>query len=297
MAMRASDVPEKRFLAPFAGCEGDFRHRLGTRPGVAERFFAPSAGSSSLLAERAHWLRTDPGNHAALLPEGEPLLEEAVALAARWNSLAPERLSVVRAAPQALARCIELGMAWEPDFVLIRRGPSGAMTVAGGCVCFPSSWRLTDKLGRSVAMAHQVVPGLNEQIGEPIDRFLLRLRAGGCWLRTNWGFSRTPERNQHPDRRLPGLDEATQLAHVWLRIEHQAFAALPETGGILFGIRLEHVVLTELVRDAQAAGRLLRQLQTMPEAVRQYKRLGAAADRIIDWIKTGAGSGRSAVPG
>lgn len=50
--------------------ENDFRFRLGTIPGDARSFFAPSLDAESILAERRDWLRDDSGRFAALLPEG-----------------------------------------------------------------------------------------------------------------------------------------------------------------------------------------------------------------------------------
>ena len=65
----------------------DYQHSFGLKAGSAEKFFAPTARCQALLAERRHWLRTDPAHCAALLPGAEPLLDEAVALAQGWNSV------------------------------------------------------------------------------------------------------------------------------------------------------------------------------------------------------------------
>ena len=39
------------------------------------------------------------------------------------------------------------------------------------------------------------------------------------------------------------------MASVWFRVERQALVALPETGEILFGIRLEVIPLAEVRAD------------------------------------------------
>ena len=65
----------------------------------------------------------------------------------------------------------ELGAAWEPDFVLLRREKSAK--VIGGCVCFPTGWSLEEKQDRALSFAHAPVPGLNSQLGPSVERFFV----------------------------------------------------------------------------------------------------------------------------
>jgi hypothetical protein len=155
------------------------------------------------------------------------------------------------------------------------------MKLLGGCVCFPSSWSLEEKMGRPLDFIHRVVPGLNEQLGKPIAQFLRRMTPDIAWLRANWGLSRSAELNQHPRRALPRLDATVQPDEVWLRVEHQALVALPTTGGVLFGIRVMVHSLTEVKRDPDAARGLHRALQTMPEAMAIYKGIAPARSALL----------------
>ena len=125
------------------------------------------------------------------------------------------------------------------------------------------------------------MPGLNQQLGRQIEGFLDKIRPGISWERANWGLSRSPELNQHPERRLPRLDAAVTLGEVWLRIELQSLVALPRSQGILFGIRLEIHRLAEVKQDVAAAERLCRALATMPDDMARYKNLAAARSTII----------------
>ena len=83
------------------------------------------------------------------------------------------------------------------------------------------------------------------------------------WAAQNWGLSRTPELNQHPNRRLPRLDATVDLNDVWFRIEYQSLVALPRTSGILFGIRLIIEPLSRLAGDPSFASDLSRGLATV----------------------------------
>jgi hypothetical protein len=265
----------------------DYQHSFGLKAGSAEKFFAPTERNADLLAQRKHWLRTDTAHCAALLPGAESLLEEAIALARKWNSLsAAATAAIVRAAdtlsPAALARCLALGEALEPDYLLLKQdAASGRFHLLGGCVCFPSSWRFEEKVGKPLEVIHTPVPHLNEQLASPIHNFLSRIKPGAAWCRANWGLSRSPELNQHPARGLPKLRPPLREDEVWLRVEDQALIALPESRGVLFGIRMTVIPLAEVKRHPAAARGLARALRTMPDAMLDYKSLLAAKEDLL----------------
>jgi len=250
---------------------------MGLAPGSVPEFFGATSENAGILLERRRWLNSAPEKYAALLPEGIPLLEEAIETAAQAG--------VLRGAPTTTPweRCLELGRAWEPDFLLLhtREDP---IRLYGGCVCFPSSWALAEKIGRPLELIHDTVPGLNQQLGNPIRGFLAKLRPGLAWCRRNWGVSRSAELNQHPDRSLPALAPSITLSQAWLRVEHQAFVALPDTEGILFGIRVRLFPLSTVKADPKLASRFVRALRTMPEPVALYKGLSTARERLVELV-------------
>ncbi len=282
----------------------DYQHSFGLKAGRAEAFFAPTEGHADLLAQRRHWLRTDTAHCAALLPGAEPLLEEAIALARKWNSLpefgAPvsdpargeakqEHAGSEAGAPlqgaDPFTRCLALGEAWEPDYLLLRPDAvTGRFHLVGGCVCFPSSWRFEEKVGHPLEVIHTPVPHLNEQLASPIHNFLSRIKPGAAWCRANWGLSRSPELNQHPARGLPKLRPPLREDEVWLRVEDQALVALPESRGVLFGIRMTVIPLAEVKRHPAAARGLARALGTMPDAMLDYKSLLAAKEELLQLL-------------
>src|SRR5690606_3651963 len=123
-----------------------------------------------------------------------------------------------------------LATALEPDIVLMMRDERGVFRMAGGAVVFPTGWAPEEKLNRTLAAIHGVVPGLNDAIGVAIDLFLDRLRPGAAATRVNWGLAATDELNLHPALERPRLGEHPDPTNVWLRVEHQILAALPRTG-------------------------------------------------------------------
>jgi hypothetical protein len=284
----------------------DYRFAMRFERGRPEDFFAPTEAGPRLLAERDRWLNEEPARYAAMLPCGEPLLEETLELLRAWpatGTLSPsegERAGV-RGIPTilhaardqgdasggpclvdraSLASCIELGRKLEPDFLLLKPDAAGTFHLLAGCVCFPSSWSLNEKLGRPLEEIHGVVPGLNTQLSRPISGFLAKMAPGVSWLRANWGLSRSAELNQHPARKMSRLDASVRADEVWLRVEWQSLVALPANHGVLFGIRIEVFPLAQVKQNSTAAGGLRRALQTMPEEMAVYKGIAPARGRI-----------------
>ncbi|NNC89626.1 MAG: DUF3445 domain-containing protein [Akkermansiaceae bacterium] len=247
---------------------GEFGWTFRMRPGDAESFFAPQDESGRLLAEKRKWLDADGGLYTAVTPPGEPLVAALWDLAREWGHVSrPEDGS---------RSLLELARRWEPDILLV---DAETVTVAAGCVCFPSSWSLQSAAGKRVHEVHGLVPRLNAQIGGKIDRFLSRLQPGKAYRRENWGVTRSPERNYHPDLGRPRLDATVTLGELFLRVEQQVFTSLP--GGVLMGIRIETCPLADLAADPEAWNAFAEKVRTMPDDVAVYKGMLSAQDAIV----------------
>jgi hypothetical protein len=254
---------------------GDFRWHMSLRQGSTRDFFAPTENHAFVLEERAHWLREMPADCAFISEMGVPLLEETCSLATEWGA------SLDRAQGPLLA----LASAWEPDFVLLLQQENGFI-VEGGAVCFPSHWTLRQKLGSPLEFTHSVVPGLNEQLGSRITAVLTKLAPGAAWLRENWGLARDGERNHHPLRSLPRLDETITPDEIHLRIEHQCLAKLPRTGGILFGIRLEIIPWNTLIADPVGREGIRAGLTTISDEAARYKGIASVRSTLLRWLSS-----------
>ncbi|MFT4688943.1 MAG: hypothetical protein ACJASX_000077 [Limisphaerales bacterium] len=254
----------------------EFGFQFGLKPGSGPDFFGASAERERLLSEREKWLHQAPTLYAADTEASAALLAESVALLKQWKAIDDD---------MDIQSCEQLGRILEPDFILLQTDAELGAVLRGGSVCFPSSWRLTDKIGLGIGAIHEPVPGLNAQLGPMISRYLQGMKPGIVRLRSNWGMSRVPDLNQHPVRELPQLDATVQAHEIFVRIENQALLALPESGGLLFGIRLEVIPLTEVISFPKAAAGLRQQLLTMPLEVARYKQLEHCRELIAAWLK------------
>jgi hypothetical protein len=255
--------------------DADFAHRLTVKRGDLHAFFAPTGEHDEIMAERNHWLNASPHDYVAAFPEAVPLIAEAARV------VAPD----VEVSGDANRDLIAIGCAVEPDIVLLKKGADDVFRVVAGCVCFPSSWSLPEKLGLPLDQVHSVVPDLNSSIGAPISRFLAKMQKGAAWERSNWGMSAVPDRNQHPARSLPRLKRPLSADHVWLRVEDQVLSILPETGGLLFGLRI--ICKTVAAIDSEQpeiAASLRRALATMPDEMTRYKNIDAVRDELVELL-------------
>ena len=242
-------------------------------------FYGPTTENAKILGERRRWLADDEAKHLAILPEADGLVQETLELGLHQKTL-PRPISTHGSLHEGARFLAEH---WEPDYLLLQRERDELKLVCGS-VCFPSSWALEEKIGLRMEQIHEVVPGLNPNIGRQIQTFLEKLKPGVSWLRSNWGLSRSPEWNQHPGRKLPRLDQSVGLDEVYFRVEEQSLVALPKSKGILFGIRLKIIPLGGYAGTADGL-RLAQALATMPEPMAVYKGMATARARIIQLLK------------
>lgn len=257
----------------------DFDFQMRFTRGRIDQFYGRTAENESLIAERRRWLERDSSRYLVSSQEATDLVREAESLAASLaclNSLPPEA--------STSDRCHSLGTNWEPDYLLLSPDEYGSFRLRAGCVCFPSHWDLREKAGKTLAEIHAPVPTLNESLGKQIDGFLHRIRPDISWERANWGLSASPQRNLHPGREYPRLHDSISLDQVWWRLEKQSLVSLPRSGGILFGIRLQILPLSEIRERTEACRGLVRALESMPEEVAEYKGLASSRKHLVELL-------------
>lgn len=257
---------------------------LGLAPLDPAGFFGPWPDDAAQLAVRRRRLDAAPDEALAWDDRAAPALDEFQRLLASW-------LPGLGELPAGCAALLELGRAIVPDFVLL--GPVGddpRPVVLAGCVRFPSRWRISDKFLRALSEVHGPVPGLNEALGPTMDRLLANMPPGKCLGRDNWGVCAVPELDQHPDRPLPLVESPLCPGRAWLRREDQLLMKLPETGAMLFGIRVSHHPWESLRRDdPRYAARVREELSTHGPELLEYKHIAHVREELRAWLGNEAG--------
>lgn len=173
------------------------------------------------------------------------------------------------------------------DFCLMRPGPEGPVLIAA-ILCFPSRWRLSEKIGRPMQAIHQFVPGYAEALGRPVDRFIGALREGRLATRHNWSVHEDPALYQPTGHGLtdhdPSITPENAGETLFLRVERQSFRLLPESRVIVFGIGTHVTPLATVVAVPGEAGRLAAAIRALPPELERYKSLRPYRAALLDYL-------------
>lgn len=171
------------------------------------------------------------------------------------------------------------------DMVVMRRGATG-WRIAAASLCFPSSWSLAEKFGRPLDEVHAPVPDFaaGTRNAALIERMFDNLRPDMPVKRQNWSLYHDAEL-YHPVGHAAGdIDPAAIPGPLHLRRERQTLRKLPDTGDILFTIRilidpLEEVAASEGGGDALRA--MAAQIEAMTPDQLAYKGMAGGRDSIL----------------
>ncbi|MDC7682500.1 DUF3445 domain-containing protein [Asticcacaulis sp. BYS171W] len=171
------------------------------------------------------------------------------------------------------------------DLALLQKSPEGWRLMAGA-ICFPSSWSITEKLGKVLHEVHTPVPDFSEgtRNAAVIERIFDNLRPDEPVIRWNWSlYGNDTLHHPHvspPQRFGDGPDADT----VFIRVERQTLHKLPDTGAVLFTIGIHLTPLEALDahpdRDAIAQS-LITQIEALIDTQLDYKGLTWERERLL----------------
>jgi len=186
----------------------------------------------------------------------------------------------------------------QEDLVLMRKDVDGWRLVAAS-LCFPSSWSLTEKYDRALEDIHQPVPqfGRGTRMAELISRMFDKLQPGNPVERMNWSLQGNPElyhplshasRIDRAEGRIRELSPEEIAGRTFIRVERQTLRKLPETGDILFTIRIYLNPLARIAAHedhARVAQGFADQLGAMDHDQLAYKGLLQDRDRLVSALE------------
>lgn len=270
--------------APYAGRHRPFTIALGPLAAsdwleVDDRREADLAQKADIIAREPNVVMAEPGMAAA---EREARDRIAAHLAARGLPPGP-------AAPPGASPLVEAALSVQDDLVLMRRGTE-SWRLASAVLAFPSSWSLREKFGLPMDGIHGSVPGWAGPMGTRVARIFDNLAPDSPVWRLNWslqsgGGLRQPGAknvvNHGPDRDPGGA--------LLVRVERQTLVKLPESGDILFTIKVMLDPVDAFRRHpdgARLAGSLADQLAGLSADELAYKGLVATRDAVLLRLRT-----------
>jgi len=172
-----------------------------------------------------------------------------------------------------------------PDDLCLMERDADSYRLTAACVCSPSYWQLTEKIGRTLDGIHGPVPTLNDKLGPTMLQFFARLPEGAVFERRNWLIHTNPDPYQPRSEawRTVAQEDAGNLV---VRSERQTLRRL-DPATVVFTIRVSCHPLIEIVSYRQAARDMLSAFETMDPAecsATGYRFFGPAVTTLLQSI-------------
>jgi hypothetical protein len=175
----------------------------------------------------------------------------------------------------------------QEDLCLLRPGPDGPVLV-GAVLCFPSRWRLADKIGRPMGVIHTPVPFYGERLSRPVDRLMATLKPGRLVERYNWSVVDDPVLFQPGGHGRQAHNAAITAANageqLFLRVERQTLSLLPASGTVLFSIRIHRYPLARIAARPAVAAALHGAVQALPVEMAAYKSIPPFREALLGYL-------------
>ncbi len=209
--------------------DGPPRFAVGLKPIPPERWLTPDTEAHALDDKRR--LLADPSRVHRCAPEAEPAAREAARMVHAMAGGAMDSDAPLLSAASAVS----------DDLIVMIRDGDGQWRAGALALCAPTFFSLERASGESLHELHGPVPG-GDGLARRIARIFDNLPQDAVLERFNWTLQAGAERflpHAAPMRALadatPDADAAEAL-HV--RVERQTIRRLPETGAVLFTIRI-----------------------------------------------------------
>jgi hypothetical protein len=284
--------------------DGPFRLSMGLLALKPEEWLEIDGDLAADIEEKRRLLTTQRGNVFAELPVSEAAQREVLKLLA--DHLAADHPQHYRRSGSHLeclttGETVDLSNPGRPaleaaacmvqeDLCLLHE-QDGAYILSAACVCFPSRWKLRDKIGKPLSAIHDPVPGYDAKLARPVDRFFHVLKADKPVWRLNWSIVDDPALYQptgHGSQGDPSITAATAGEKLWLRVERQTLRRLPVSGDVLFTIRIHRTPLRQVAAAPEQAKRLAQAIEVMPPDYQGYKTILPYREILLTYLNEAA---------
>lgn len=210
--------------------------------------------------ERGPWLRLDEAYGAQMARRIAVLQEQGAAVHYLQDSAIPAAQELLEAVvamlpglgfevTKSVARCPDgrdvalcfeaplktLAHLCQNDFVLMeKRGDEHVLS--GGILCFPASWRLSEKAGRPLTEIHVPVHDYTDDVARRVQRLFDGVQVDRPLWRFNQLWYEDPELFQPRSAFEPRRAGAGQSRGPFYRTERQTLIRLPKTRAVVFAI-------------------------------------------------------------
>jgi hypothetical protein len=267
------------------------RMSLGLRPLDLARWLERGPQHEQTMAHKREMLASAHDEVVASVPQGHAGSLEALGLVLDWlGQYGPDDA----AAPDDTVHPVDAAGRLVADDLCVLYLDGSRWRLGAASVCSPSRWRLSEKIGRTVAEIHRPVPQYAGWYSDAVDARLDRLSPDRPVWRLNWTIVDDPALFQPRPPAHPPAPDSVGLADLTVRVERQTLRRLPVTDTIVFTIRTDHARLSELAADPGVAAAFADTLRTCPADLARYKGWTPMIGRVIALLERAARLGSEA---
>ena len=178
-------------------------------------------------------------------------------------------------------------MVQEDLVLMLPRGEEYFLGAAS--LCAPSNWSLQEKFKSSLIGLHVHVPTYEKKIGSRVNSLFNNLPRERIFQRFNWSVYEDsklfqPARSKSRIERSKTITEDNAGDRLFIRVERQTIRRLPETGAIVFTIRVHVNPLLSIKKDLPLLTDFNQALENLTADMKRYKSIDQIEIPLRGWL-------------
>lgn len=257
--------------------------KMGTRSLDLSTWLSPDQFRDGELTLKHRLFKDCPDAVFACLPHADDAAHEAAHVVAEWMRVHAGVNVDWSVHPHPLA-AVSLHVQEDLALMVFRDGDWHLDALS---LCFPSLWRLSDKIGKTTGAVHGPVRHYENDLSRKVDNFFSRLKPDTPVWRRNLTVKPYPFLHL-PTPTLPmpphGVTVAADGSPLWLRSERQTLRALPESGALLFTIRVQMTPARHLLERRDIAAQMLAMFDSWGDPHSMHT--PTMVDAFVPWLRS-----------
>jgi hypothetical protein len=152
-------------------------------------------------------------------------------------------------------------------------------------LCSPNHWAAEEKIGKSFAVIHDPVAGIEAINLRENEWVRTMVGAVGGLMRFAWGIATDQELKHHPQHFF-GRKFDGQNPTAFVRVERQTIWGLPQVGASLFTIRTSFIDCAEIRSRPDECTALIAAIRSMSAESLIYKGIHEFRDDLLEWLES-----------
>lgn len=173
------------------------------------------------------------------------------------------------------------------DDLVLLENRDGDWRVTAGYVAFPSSWSLKEKAGKTMGEIHGPVPDFEPGSRNDglITRMFDHIAPGRVVERFNWSIYPEADLDWPPEKGARMARKHFDPASNFIRVERQTLRKLPQTGAMLFTIRIYQDPIAAVTAHPELGRQLAARLEAMSAAQLAYKGMTEKRAKLMTFLR------------